>query len=175
MLQYTPVGEKVIREYNGRVEGISDENPRDWPRSPWELFEVSWEGPESETGYNRISPWEAKPVVSGELQEKMESITGPVLDDALREKLIRAIQRVSETAAAQPFIAPVPMEVPLYYKQIPLPMDLGTITARLESRYYRYRKIAGRWVVWLRLHLHCGCWPRLFVAGKSTHTNMMSS
>jgi hypothetical protein len=48
-VEYTPQGEKVIRAYNGHVEGISDENPRDWPHSPWELFEVSWDGPESGT------------------------------------------------------------------------------------------------------------------------------
>src|SRR3546814_9523256 len=44
--QYTAAGAKEVRAYNGNVRNISDENPQEWPHSPWELFEVSWEGTE---------------------------------------------------------------------------------------------------------------------------------
>lgn len=43
----SPTGEKIVKDYFGRVVDLSDVDPQDWPNSPWELFEVAWEGIEA--------------------------------------------------------------------------------------------------------------------------------
>ena len=55
------------------------------------------------------------------------------------ERIIRGIEQIMELGVAENFIAPVDLNAyPDYAMMIEYPIDLSTIKARLENRFYRY-------------------------------------
>ena len=54
------------------------------------------------------------------------------------ERIIRGLEQVMELSVAENFIAPVDLNAyPEYAMVIEYPIDLSTIKARLENRFYR--------------------------------------
>lgn len=54
------------------------------------------------------------------------------------QRIIRGLDQVMTLAIAEPFIAPVDLNIyPAYAYQIEYPIDLSTIKARFENRFYR--------------------------------------
>ncbi|XP_056643759.1 bromodomain and WD repeat-containing protein 3 [Diorhabda sublineata] len=130
-----------------------------FPDSSFLCYEIKWKNGEKE----RMSPWDLEPIDPARVPEdEIESI--PVLEEELTSILYKTIQcdwpysnissmtknivtsltRVMELAIAEPFLVPVDInEYPLYAMVIEYPIDLSTIKARFENRFYR-RLIAAQ-------------------------------
>ncbi|WOL13057.1 auxin response factor 6-like [Canna indica] len=62
MLFETP--ESSVRRYMGKVVGIGDLDPVQWPNSHWRSVKVSWDEPTVGERQFRVSPWEIDPLTT---------------------------------------------------------------------------------------------------------------
>lgn len=54
------------------------------------------------------------------------------------DRIARGLSRIMELSIAEPFVLPVDLDTyPTYAIVVEYPMDLGTIKARVQNRYYR--------------------------------------
>ncbi|EEZ97170.1 Bromodomain and WD repeat-containing protein 3-like Protein [Tribolium castaneum] len=125
----------------------------DFPESPFLCYEIKWDNDELE----RMSPWDMEalddnrvPENSGEalpvLEEELQSILyQPTADDwpnsdreAVTCYILTGLAKVMELAIAEPFLVPVDLNTyPTYAVIVEYPVDLSTIKARFENRFYR--------------------------------------
>lgn len=125
----------------------------DFPESPFLCYEIKWDNGEME----RMSPWDMEPLDdsrvpenSGEalpvLEEELQSILyQPTSDDwpnngreAVTNYILTGLAKVMELAIAEPFLVPVDLNTyPTYAVIVEYPVDLSTIKARFENRFYR--------------------------------------
>ncbi|XP_072401421.1 bromodomain and WD repeat-containing protein 3 isoform X1 [Diabrotica undecimpunctata] len=124
-----------------------------FPDSSVLCYEIKWNNGEQE----RMSPWDME-IIDPERMPEDESQSIPVLEEELTSILYKTIQcdwpysdlslitkhivagitRVMELAIAEPFLVPVDInEYPLYAMVIEYPIDLSTIKARFENKFYR--------------------------------------
>lgn len=128
---------------------LSDE----FPNSLFMCFKVRWDNGE----YEYMSPWDlepidlhrlpnevggAVPVLPGELnailyQPNLDEWPNGGRDDNC-ERIIIGLEQVMGLAIADPFLAPVDLSLyPAYAFVVEYPIDLNTIKARFENRFYR--------------------------------------
>lgn len=124
----------------------------EFPDSFYQCFVVEWENKETE----RMSPWDLEPLAArrgttpsngvaltvAELQQLQYSPSDSEWPDIGRDEECRRIaqcmERIMEYGVAEPFAAPVDFSVfPLYAMTIGYPIDLSTIKARLDNKFYR--------------------------------------
>lgn len=54
------------------------------------------------------------------------------------DRIARGLTRIMELSIAEPFVSPVDLNLyPSYAIVVEYPVDLGTIKARVQNRYYR--------------------------------------
>ena len=118
------------------------------------IFFVRWD---NEPEFDRMSPWDLEPI--DEDRRPTEAGVGvPVLPEEIASTLYRpraedwlegdrdsecdrisaGLSHVMSLAIAEPFAAPVDLNMyPSYAFVVEYPMDLSTIKARLDNRFYR--------------------------------------
>ena len=129
-------GEVIFKEYPGKVVSLSNSDP-EWPNSPWEALEVTWDDNTSSSTVDRINPWEAKAVFSSSSHSLP---IGSKFDGNERIRILEELEKLIESSQLkfEPFQYEVDSSVyPEYYCLIALPMYLELIVKRLQSGYYR--------------------------------------
>ncbi|KAK6636696.1 hypothetical protein RUM43_010358 [Polyplax serrata] len=111
------------------------DNGEDEPMSPWDM-----EPPDP--SHPPLEPGASVPVLPEETQALLYSPRSdewPNGDrDATCRRIIAGLNKVMNLAIAEPFIAPVDLNhYPTYALSVEYPIDLSTIKARLENRFYR--------------------------------------
>ncbi|XP_041988946.1 PH-interacting protein isoform X2 [Aricia agestis] len=108
---------------------------------------VRWDNGEVE----RLSPWDLEPLDPERLpsepggavpvlRHELEAVVGAVHDWPSRAcaTIANHISQVMTLSAAEPFVAPVDLQLyPAYALVVPYPVDLATIRARFENKFYR--------------------------------------
>ncbi|XP_018327576.1 bromodomain and WD repeat-containing protein 3 isoform X2 [Agrilus planipennis] len=138
--------------WHGTILSESPYSP-DYPESKFMCYEVKWDNHE----IDRVSPWdveiiddnhmpptvgEAVPVLPKEMtailyQPKPEEWPSGDRETACR-RIIVGLDKIMALAIAEPFLAPVDLnQYPGYAYIVEYPIDLSTIKARFENRYYR--------------------------------------
>ncbi|KAK3098508.1 hypothetical protein FSP39_020204 [Pinctada imbricata] len=125
----------------------------EFPDSNFQCFFVHWDNGENE----RLSPWDMEPLDSSHLPnetgggvavtpEELKSVMYvPQPDewqgldrDSECERILRGFEAIMQHSVAEPFLTPVDLNVfPVYAIVIDYLIDLSTIKARLENRFYR--------------------------------------
>lgn len=125
----------------------------DYPDSLFSCYETQWDSGELE----RMSPWdmeainderlpdnlgEALPVLSSELQSLLYTPAQEEWPNGERDssstRIIGGLDYIMGLAIAEPFLAPVDLNIyPAYACIVEYPIDLTTIKVRLENRFYR--------------------------------------
>ncbi|XP_054271446.1 bromodomain and WD repeat-containing protein 3-like isoform X1 [Macrosteles quadrilineatus] len=133
----------------GRIDGRRFVNES----SDFLKYRIIWDNGESEF----MSPWDMEPVeptaepveVGGSIPVSSSEIAAilyrprpdewPLGDrDAACERILMGLDQVMELSVAEPFIAPVDLNrYPSYATVVEYPIDLSTIKARFEHRFYR--------------------------------------
>ncbi|KAB7498071.1 Bromodomain and WD repeat-containing protein 3, partial [Armadillidium nasatum] len=136
----------------GTVETQEPHLP-EFPDSMFMCYRVLWDNGERE----RLSPWDMEPIddymelpdAGGSVQVSPEEYKNLVYTPSPEEweapsfeaecqRMGEGIGKIMELAAAEPFLAPVDLNVyPNYAMVVAYPMDLSTIKSRLESHFYR--------------------------------------
>ncbi|XP_053988016.1 PH-interacting protein [Hylaeus volcanicus] len=125
----------------------------DFPESFFMCFRVRWDNGE----FERMSPWDLEPIDENRLPAELGGAV-PVLPEEIRtilyqpqaeewplgdreatcRRIIRGLDQVMSLAIAEPFMAPVDLNVyPSYAFVVEYPIDLSTIKARFENHFYR--------------------------------------
>ncbi|KAH8021540.1 hypothetical protein HPB51_015936 [Rhipicephalus microplus] len=126
---------------------------REFPDSMFQCFIVTWDNGETE----RMSPWDFEPIDCNRMPDHVGGAV-PVTFDERRSlvyrpkanewprcgrdtcciRLVNGVSRIMELSIAEPFAAPVDLNAyPMYARIVAYPIDLSTIRARLENRFYR--------------------------------------
>ncbi|XP_065293659.1 bromodomain and WD repeat-containing protein 3 isoform X1 [Dermacentor albipictus] len=126
---------------------------REFPDSMFQCFIVTWDNGETE----RMSPWDFEPIDCNRMPDQVGGAV-PVTFDERRSlvyrpkanewprcgrdtcciRLVTGVSRIMELSIAEPFAAPVDLNAyPMYTRVVAYPIDLSTIRARLENRFYR--------------------------------------
>ncbi|XP_037519900.1 bromodomain and WD repeat-containing protein 3 [Rhipicephalus sanguineus] len=126
---------------------------REFPDSMFQCFIVTWDNGETE----RMSPWDFEPIecnreelpiggaVPVTFDERRSLVYRPKANewprcgrDTCCNRLVMGVSRIMELSIAEPFAAPVDLNAyPMYASIVAYPIDLSTIRARLENRFYR--------------------------------------
>ncbi len=132
--EHNEAGEIIFKEYKGKVVSLSNCDP-DWPQSPWEALEVSWE--DTSDVVDRISPWEAKAVHSSVVSTQTYSNSQiSVADSQKAADEINGL--IDKHADYEAFHYEVDSRIyPDYYSFIALPIYVDLIVRRLQNQYYR--------------------------------------
>ncbi|XP_076177700.1 bromodomain and WD repeat-containing protein [Ptiloglossa arizonensis] len=125
----------------------------DFPESFFMCFRVRWDNGE----YEKMSPWDLEPIDENRLPAELGGAV-PVLPEEIRtilyqpqaeewpmgdreatcRRIIRGLDQVMSLAIAEPFMAPVDLNIyPAYAFVVEYPIDLSTIKARFENHFYR--------------------------------------
>ncbi|KAG7201707.1 hypothetical protein KM043_004433 [Ampulex compressa] len=125
----------------------------DFPESFFMCFRVRWDNGE----FERMSPWDLEPVDEERLPAEIGGAV-PVLPEEIQailyqphaeewpmgdreatcRRIIRGLDQVMSLAIAEPFVAPVDLNIyPAYAFVVEYPIDLSTIKARFENHFYR--------------------------------------
>ncbi|XP_020710625.2 PH-interacting protein isoform X2 [Athalia rosae] len=124
-----------------------------FPESFFMCFRVRWDNGE----FERMSPWDLEPIdeerlpaeIGGAVPVLAEEIEAtlyqphaeewPMGDrEATCRRIIRGLDQVMTLAIAEPFVAPVDLDIyPAYAFVVEYPIDLSTIKARFENHFYR--------------------------------------
>ncbi|KAG8189872.1 hypothetical protein JTE90_023378 [Oedothorax gibbosus] len=124
-----------------------------FPDSMFQCFLVKWDNGEKE----HMSPWDFEPVDSNRVppepggsvpiiaEEKIAMMYVPEPhewsdygQDHDCERIAKGLMRIMELEIAESFTAPVDLNLyPSYAIVVEYPMDLGTIKARVQNRFYR--------------------------------------
>nr|XP_003706685.1 PREDICTED: PH-interacting protein isoform X1 [Megachile rotundata] len=125
----------------------------DFPESFFMCFRVRWDNGE----YERMSPWDLEPIDENRLPAELGGAV-PVLPEEIQtilyqphaeewpmgdreatcRRIIRGLDQVMSLAIAEPFVAPVDLNIyPTYAFVVEYPIDLSTIKARFENHFYR--------------------------------------
>uniref|UniRef100_A0A8D8RXJ3 Bromodomain and WD repeat-containing protein 3 n=1 Tax=Cacopsylla melanoneura TaxID=428564 RepID=A0A8D8RXJ3_9HEMI len=122
-------------------------------KSPFLGYKILWDNNEREN----ISPWDMESLKEGkeppepggslpvEPEEIQELLYHPRPDewpqgnrDATCEKIITGLEEVMGLSVAEPFLVPVDiMQYPAYAYVVEYPVDLTTLRARFQNRFYR--------------------------------------
>ncbi|XP_044761682.1 bromodomain and WD repeat-containing protein 1 [Coccinella septempunctata] len=123
------------------------------PDSPFLCYEIKWDNGETE----RMSPWDLEPVDENRIPNHPSEAV-PVLEEELKailykstpedwnntdvtlanQNILEGLSRIMELAIAEPFLAPVDLNIyPSYSFIIEYPIDLSTIRSRFEYNFYR--------------------------------------
>lgn len=133
--------------YTGKIKGRSPVDP-EMPDSPWNCIEITW--PDSDPT-DRVSPWEIELVGQDEymkdnanyqsvLKEIHDRETSEKIPQEKVKKMLGQISQLMRKKVARNFKAPVASRWITeggYLKRVAYPMDLLTISQRLENGYYR--------------------------------------
>ncbi|XP_015599493.1 PH-interacting protein isoform X2 [Cephus cinctus] len=140
----------------GQIQSMEplDEN---FPESFFMCFRVRWDNGE----FERMSPWDLEPIdedrsgtglpaeVGGAVPVLPEEIQATLYQPQTEEwpmgdreatcrRIIRGLDQVMSLAIAEPFVAPVDLNIyPTYAFVVEYPIDLSTIKARFENHFYR--------------------------------------
>nr|XP_042900539.1 bromodomain and WD repeat-containing protein 3 [Parasteatoda tepidariorum] len=136
----------------GTIKAQKPLNPL-FPDSMFQCFLVKWDNGERE----QMSPWDFERIDA----ERLPAVEGGSVDitpeerlnmmyiaephewsafgrDYDNDRLASGFTRIMELSIAEPFTTPVDLNVyPAYAIVVEYPMDLGTIKARLQNRFYR--------------------------------------
>ncbi|XP_035213977.1 PH-interacting protein-like isoform X2 [Stegodyphus dumicola] len=124
-----------------------------FPDSMFQCFLVKWDNGEKE----HMSPWDFEPIDNARLPNEEggsveitpeERIAMMYVPDPHEwssygrdqdcDRIVRGLTRIMELSIAEPFVAPVDLNLyPTYAIVVEYPMDLGTIRARAQNRFYR--------------------------------------
>ncbi|KAF8777958.1 PH-interacting protein like [Argiope bruennichi] len=136
----------------GTIKAQKPLNPN-FPDSMFQCFLVKWDNGEKE----HMSPWDFEPIDSERLpeeeggsveitpEERMAMMYVPEPHEWSEygmdydcERIARGLGRIMELSIAESFVAPVDLNLyPSYAIVVEYPMDLGTIKARVQNRFYR--------------------------------------
>ncbi|XP_013776730.1 bromodomain and WD repeat-containing protein 3-like [Limulus polyphemus] len=125
----------------------------EYPDCMFQCFFVMWDNQEME----RMSPWDFEPLDLSRLPDEQGGSIDVTDDERLAmkyvpkpsewpkcgqdqecDRLARGLEQVIELAIAEPFMVPVDLNrYPVYALVVEYPIDLSTIKARLENRFYR--------------------------------------
>ncbi|KAH6927271.1 hypothetical protein HPB50_001232 [Hyalomma asiaticum] len=126
---------------------------REFPDSMFQCFIVTWDNGETE----RMSPWDFEPIDCNRMPDQVGGAVPVTFDerrslvyrpkanewprcgrDTCCNRLVTGVSRIMELSIAEPFAAPVDLNAyPMYARVVAYPIDLSTIRARLENRFYR--------------------------------------
>lgn len=123
---------------------ISDSS-REWPHSPWEALEVSWDpSTTSNDGgqIGRIGLWEAIPVIDsqGKYARSINKYPAPFISEDISTFIHDEIENMmaENGDTFSPFEYEVDSAVfPEYYTMIQVPVYVDLIKQRLKNNYYR--------------------------------------
>ena len=136
----------------GQIQSMEplDDN---FPDSYFMCFHVRWDNGEVE----KMSPWDLEPIDEERLPAEIGGAV-PVLPEEIQailyqpqaeewpmgdreatcRRIIRGLDQVMSLAIAEPFVAPVDLNIyPSYAFVVEYPIDLSTIKARFENHFYR--------------------------------------
>ncbi|XP_076372727.1 bromodomain and WD repeat-containing protein 3-like isoform X2 [Tachypleus tridentatus] len=125
----------------------------EYPDCMFQCFFVMWDNQEME----RMSPWDFEPLDLSRLPDEQGGSIDVTDEERLAmkyapkpgewpkcgqdqecDRLARGLEQVIELAIAEPFTVPVDLNrYPVYALVVEYPIDLSTIKARLENRFYR--------------------------------------
>ncbi|XP_014221198.1 bromodomain and WD repeat-containing protein 3 isoform X1 [Trichogramma pretiosum] len=138
--------------WTGQIESVQPYS-EDFPASYFLCFTVRWDNGETEC----MSPWDLEPIDETRLSADVNGAV-PILPEELEEtlyqphaeewplgdreascrRILRGLDQVMTLSAAEPFNAPVDLSLyPAYAFEVEYPIDLSTIRARFENRFYR--------------------------------------
>lgn len=136
----------------GQIDSLNQLSD-DFPNSMFMCFKMRWDNGE----YEYMSPWDLEPIDPHRLPNEVGGAV-PVLPTELNailyqpnldewpnggrdencERIIAGLEQVMGLAIADPFLAPVDLSLyPAYAFVVEYPIDLNTIKARFENRFYR--------------------------------------
>ncbi|KAJ6635022.1 Bromodomain and WD repeat-containing protein 1 [Pseudolycoriella hygida] len=136
----------------GVIESRTPLSP-EFPHSLFMCFRIRWDNGE----YEFMSPWDMEPIDNNRIPAEVGGAV-PVLPEELRatlyqprseewprgdrdatcRRIIAGLEQVMGLAIADPFLAPVDLNIyPEYAYVIEYPIDLTTIKARFENHFYR--------------------------------------
>lgn len=136
----------------GVIESRTPLSP-EFPHSLFMCFRIRWDNGE----YEFMSPWDMEPIDNNRIPAEVGGAV-PVLPEELRatlyqprseewprgdrdatcRRIISGLEQVMGLAIADPFLAPVDLNIyPGYAYVIEYPIDLTTIKARFENHFYR--------------------------------------
>lgn len=136
----------------GRIDSLNELSP-EFADSYFMCFKVRWDNGE----YELMSPWDLEPLDEDRLPQE-EGGSVPVLShelsatlyqpnadewpnggrDEVTPRIIAGLEQVMGLAIADPFLAPVDLSLyPAYAFVVEYPIDLNTIKARFENKFYR--------------------------------------
>lgn len=139
--------------WEGELESREPLNA-DLPQSMFQCYKVRWPNGDED----RMSPWDLERIDADRLAP-VNGIGVPITPEEMTNVLYRprpedwspggdrdaecnriadAISQIMSLAIAEPFVAPVDLNMyPTYALTVAYPLDLSTIKARLENRFYR--------------------------------------
>lgn len=135
----------------GQIDSLN--RSTEFPDSLFMFFKVRWDNGE----FEYMSPWDLEQVdenrvpteVGGSVQVLPEELNAtlyqPTIEewpngdrDATCQRIIRGLEQVIGLAIADPFLVPVDLSIyPAYAFVVEYPIDLTTIKARFDNRFYR--------------------------------------
>ena len=137
--------------WEGQLESREPLNP-DLPESMFQCYRVRWPNGDED----RMSPWDLERIdpertaatpgtgVPITPEETANILYRPTSEDwrgdrdAECNRIANALSQIMSLAIAEPFAAPVDLNMyPTYALSVAYPLDLSTIKARLENRFYR--------------------------------------
>ncbi|GFU01912.1 PH-interacting protein [Trichonephila clavipes] len=136
----------------GTIKAQKPLNPN-FPDSMFQCFLVKWDNGEKE----HMSPWDFEPIDNERLpdeeggsveitpEERLAMMYVPEPDEWSEygcdhdcDRIARGLARIMELNISESFVAPVDLNLyPSYAIVVEYPMDLGTIKARVQNRFYR--------------------------------------
>ncbi|CAL1275181.1 unnamed protein product [Larinioides sclopetarius] len=136
----------------GTIKAQKPLNPN-FPDSMFQCFLVKWDNGEKE----HMSPWDFEPIDNERLPEEEGGSVDITPEERTAmmyvpephewseygmdydcERIARGLGRIMELSIAESFVAPVDLNLyPSYAIVVEYPMDLGTIKARVQNRFYR--------------------------------------
>ena len=146
-------GEMELKVYPGTVMKVSDRERHDWPQSPWESLQISWNNDTDDASMSRISPWDAEVVYEASEPRPLAlpAAQGTCLPDSLIRAVVKEINACMEDDQLDPFAYPVDSQVFAdYYCVVQVPVYLDLIRRRLESKFYRQVCIFGATFLYYR-------------------------
>uniref|UniRef100_A0A336MD76 CSON013811 protein n=1 Tax=Culicoides sonorensis TaxID=179676 RepID=A0A336MD76_CULSO len=135
----------------GQIDSLNRSS--EFPDSHFLCFKVRWDNGE----FEYMSPWDLEPVdenrlpteVGGEVPLLPEELNATLYQPTAEEwphggrdetcqRIIKGLEQVIGLAIADPFLVPVDLSLyPAYAFVVEYPIDLTTIKARFENRFYR--------------------------------------
>ncbi|XP_077290896.1 bromodomain and WD repeat-containing protein isoform X2 [Arctopsyche grandis] len=143
----------IVEGGDTRSDSSSDDDDNANEKNHFLSLRVRWDNGE----FEQMSPWDLEPIEESRLPQEVggwvavlpeelenllyrprfEDWPGGDRDEAC-SMIARGIDQVMELAIAEPFVAPVDLNVyPTYAYIVEYPIDLSTIKARFENHFYR--------------------------------------